>query len=133
MNLHPMTAVRPFVALALLLTVCASAQGLDYPPLYRSLALPELPMATLTSTGRQSTSLRDGLSIRLSTPTAVGDVRGFYADALSKTGWTVAPSRPLPPGLPAAGVQATKDRLHFSATITAQGSATQVDLAVVEQ
>jgi hypothetical protein len=121
-------------ALALAGAVTVSvAQGLSYPPLYTSLGLPQLPKATLTSNGRQTTSLRDGLSLRLSTSAGVSDVRAFYASALEQAGWKVAASRPLPINVPVANVQATKDRVTFSASMTAQGGTTQVNITVTEQ
>jgi hypothetical protein len=133
MSLHTRGSVAATtLALVLAWTVSAGSQGLNYPALYQSLGLPELPAATVMSTGRQSTSLRDGLSIRLSTASGVSDVRGFYVDTLLKSGWTVAPARPLPPGMPMAGLEATRDGVRFSATIMAQGKTTQVDLAVIE-
>ena len=43
-----------------------------YPPLYQQQQLPELPDSTLDSVGRQQTSLRDGLQLRLT----IGNISG---------------------------------------------------------
>jgi len=59
----------------------SSTAGLDdrdlaaYPQAYRTMDLPALPGATVTSTGRQTTSLRDGLVIQLITEMSVGEAR----------------------------------------------------------
>jgi hypothetical protein len=129
---------RVLPILLLLLIVAApwrvrAGDELAYPALYVSLDLPQLPNATLISTGRQSSSLRDGLALRLSTPTAVADVRQFLSEALTERGWTVVPARPLPPSMPVAGVQATRDRVSFQATITKMSDATQVNITVLEK
>jgi hypothetical protein len=48
------------------------ATGMVYPALYRSLDLPELPGGELVSAGRQTTSLRDVLSLRITTSMPAG-------------------------------------------------------------
>lgn len=98
-----------------------------YPALYRDLDLPELPGGTVTSTGRQTTSLRDGLALRITTPMPVAEARGYYSNALRELGWEEAPSRSVP-GAPMAGLNATKDGLTYTATIMFIGDATQVNI-----
>lgn len=126
------------VPILLILTVGAPSalranDELAYPALYVSLDLPQLPAATLTSTGRQTSSLRDGIALSLSTPTAVADVRQFLSEALTSSGWAVAPSRPLPRSMPVANVQARRDRVSFQATITKMPDTTRVDITVLEK
>ena len=99
--------------------------GMAYPALYRDLDLPELPGGTVTSTGRQTTSLRDGLTLRITTSMAVAEVRDYYSNALRGLGWEESPSRSVP-GAPMAGLHATKNGVTYMATITAIGDATQV-------
>ena len=108
------------------------ATGMAYPALYRSLDLPELPGGELVSAGRQTTSLRDGLTLRITTSMPVAEVRNHYSTALAELGWEEAPSRVIP-GAPMAGLQATRDGVRFTATITAMGDETQINLTVVEE
>jgi len=103
-----------------------------YPEAYKDLGLPELPGGILTSTGRQTASLRDGLNIRLTTAVPVTDVRRFYSEALAELGWEETPARVLP-GAAMAGLEATRDDLRFSATITSMGGSTAVQLSIVQQ
>lgn len=103
--------------------------GEAYPDLYRDLDLPELPGGTVTSTGRQTTSLRDGLAIRLTTSMPVAEAREYYSNALRQMGWEESPSRVVP-GAPMAGLHATKDGVTLMATITAMGDSTQVHLNI---
>jgi hypothetical protein len=111
------------------------AQGLEYPPLYKSLGLPELPRSRVLSSGREAESLRDGLNVRLSVLMNVEEIRRFYTDALTQAGWSVAAPRTALPGMPIANVHATKSRLTFTAAINASqsGGATQVNVTVVEK
>jgi hypothetical protein len=76
--------------------------GIAYPTLCRSLELPELPGGVLLSTGRHTTSLRDGLSLSITTSMAIHEVRDYYSTALGDRGWEEAPSRVIP------GLQATR-------------------------
>ncbi len=103
--------------------------GMAYPALYRDLDLPELPGGTVTSTGRQTTSLRDGLAIRVTTSMPVAEARDCYSSALRELGWEEAPTRGVP-GAPMAGLLATKDGVTYMATITAIGDATQINITL---
>ena len=131
---------RAIAVTALLLGILAGiatglhAQGLEYPPLYKSLGLPQLPRSRVLSSGHETASLREGLSIRVSALMHVDEIRRFYTDALTKAGWTVATPRVALPGAPIANVQATKSRMTFTAAITASDAgATQVNLTVIER
>lgn len=115
----------------------AAAAGSEssYPDLYRSMGLPVLPGAAVTSTGRQSTSLRDGLTIRLTTTMSVAETRDYYRTAMAEAGWTET----APPGpaasvmdLPVGRVAFTKDDVSFSALLTAADGGTQVAINVLE-
>ena len=110
----------------------AESAGLAYPALYRDMGLPELPGGQVVSTGRQETSLRDGLSLRVTTSIPVSEVRDYYSSALADLGWEETPSRVLP-GLPVAGLQATRDGVNYTATITDIGEETRIDISVIEQ
>ena len=111
-------------------TVAADASaGMAYPDLYRDLALPELPGGDLTSTGRQTSSLSDGLALRVSTSMPVAEVRDYYSNALGELGWEESPSRSVP-GAPMAGLSATKEGVTYMATITRIGEATQVTITL---
>lgn len=106
-----------------------SSGGTAYPALYRDLALPELPGGDLTSTGRQTSSLRDGLALRVETSMSVADTRDYYSAALGELGWEESPTRSVP-GAPMAGLHATKDGVTDMATITRMGDATQVAISL---
>jgi hypothetical protein len=114
-------------------SVMASGEsaGEEYPDLYRDLDLPELPGGTVTSTGRQTTSLHDGLAIRLTTSMSVADARDYYSDALGEQGWEKAPSRVVP-GAPvtAALLFGTKDGVTLMVTIAAMVDTTQITLNI---
>jgi hypothetical protein len=109
---------------------------LSYPALYRDLSLPELEGARLTSTGRQTTSLRDGLALILTSPKTVDEVRDFYRDALTALGWKADPQGrgALVPNLPIGGGSFTKDGLVFTTIITALPSGeSRINITVREQ
>lgn len=105
----------------------SESAGMAYPALYRDLDLPELPGGTVTSTGRQTTSLRDGLALRVTTSMPVAEAHGYFSRALGELGWEESPTRGVP-GAPMAGLHATKDGLTYTATITRLGDATQVNI-----
>jgi hypothetical protein len=102
-----------------------------YPELYREMRLPEAPDAQVMSTGRQETSLSDGLSIRVSTPMAVQEARDYFSGALEGDGWKVTASRPLP-GINVSNLTATKGPVTYTATFTSNSGATQIDINVVQ-
>ena len=79
----------------------------------------------MTSTGRQTTSLRDGLAIRVTTSMPVAEARDYYSNALRELGWEESPTRGVP-GAAMAGLHATKAGMTYMATMTAIGGATQV-------
>ncbi|MGE0392753.1 MAG: hypothetical protein AB7P67_04220 [Vicinamibacterales bacterium] len=95
----------------------ASDSAAAYPALSRELHLPELPGGQVVSTGRVSTSLRDGLVLDVTSELSVEDARQFYSVELGKLGWQVQPSRAMP-GMPMAAVQASRDGVTYAATIT---------------
>ena len=113
----------------------ASGDASAYPATYRDLDLPALPGGVVTSSGRQTTSLRDGLSIRLTSDKPVAEVRTFYQDAMTALGWTPAAAGPgaAALNLPIANVTFTRDQLSFSATITAGEPGSVVSLTVLER
>jgi hypothetical protein len=109
--------------------------GSAYPDLYRNLSLPEIDGGTVTSTGRQTTSLRDGLAITVTSGKTVDEARAFYQERLAAAGWTAAPQArgASVPGLPVAGVTFTKDRMTYTATITAApDGGVRIQISVVE-
>ncbi len=64
-----------------------------YPPAYRELKLPELAGATVTSTGRQSTSLRDGIRVEIETTMEVQPALDAYRATMTPLGWKETPPR----------------------------------------
>lgn len=65
----------------------AQPAAATYPEIYRARKLPELPGATIVSTGRQTKSLRDGIRLRLTSPAPLAEIRDFYQAALTTRGW----------------------------------------------
>lgn len=110
-----------------------AVESAAYPPLYRSLALPEVPGGSVTSTGRQSTSLDDGLSIMVDAPGSVEETAVFYRKALADSGWTENRGRQLPAGMPVVAIEATKDKATYRAMITRLPEKTQVTITVIGQ
>ncbi len=100
-----------------------------YPDLYRDMDLPELPGGILTSSGRQTSSLSDGLALRVETAMPVAEVRDYYSNALGELGWEESPTRGVP-GAAMAGLHATKDGVIYMATMTRIGDATQVSITL---
>ncbi len=84
-----------FLAISLLGLGCAATQPSPqgYPALYTSASLPQYPNAVLTDTGRQTTSLRDGLKLQLESSDPVPAIAAFYEDKIKQLGWTVPPQR----------------------------------------
>ncbi|MDA1095432.1 MAG: hypothetical protein O3A25_19545 [Acidobacteria bacterium] len=108
----------------------------SYPAAYKALSLPELEGATLTSTGRQTTSLRDGLALMLTTSKTVDQAKEYYHGALTKLGWMEEKRGPagLVPNMPVGNVTFNKDRITFTATMTAMSATeTRVDIRVLER
>ena len=128
----PADADAPSVAVPTTAQAAGESAGMAYPTLYRDLDLPELPGGTLTSTGRQTTSLRDGLVLRITTSMPVAEARDYYSNALRELGWDESPTRGVP-GAPMAGLNATKDGLTYTATIMLIGDATQVAINLHDQ
>ena len=62
---------------------------LQYPELYTNEKLPQYSKATLTSTGRQTTSLKDGLALDLTSTDDVQTIAKFYEKELNTLGWKV--------------------------------------------
>ncbi len=83
------------LAIGLLGLGCAAAQPSPqgYPALYTSANLPQYPNALLTDTGRQTTSLRDGLKLQLESTDPVPTIAAFYEEKIKQLGWTVPPQR----------------------------------------
>ena len=65
----------------------------SYPDAYRQLELPEYPDATLIDTGRQTTSLTDGLRLTLRSAHSVTEAAAYYETQLTEAGWSSAPVR----------------------------------------
>jgi hypothetical protein len=110
--------------------------GMAYPAAYKALSLPELEDATLTSTGRQTTSLRDGLALTLTTARTVDQARAYYHEALTTLGWIEEKPGPAgrTPNMPVRNVTFNKDAVTFTATMTAvSANETRVDLRVLER
>jgi hypothetical protein len=110
--------------------------GMSYPAAYTAMSLPELEGATLTSTGRQQTSLRDGLALTLTSSKTVDEVNTFYRDALTALSWTAAPQGrgALVPNMPVAGGSFSKDGLTFTTIITAMPTGeTRIEVRVLER
>lgn len=123
----PADADTPSAAASSTAPVAGESAGMAYPVPYRDLDLPELPGGTVTSTGRQTTSLRDGITIRITTSMPVAEARDYYSTALRELGWEETPARGVP-GAPMAGLLATKDGVTYIATIMAIGDATQINI-----
>jgi hypothetical protein len=65
------------------------AADLDYPSSYRDLGLPEYENATVTGLGRDNTTLRDGITITLSTQDDGATLRAYYETEMQALGWTL--------------------------------------------
>ena len=63
-----------------------------YPPLYGN-ELPKYPGATLTDTGRQQSSLKDGLKLQLSSKDEVRSIANHYEEKMKALGWTIPKQR----------------------------------------
>lgn len=109
-----------------------------YPQAYRTMDLPALPGATVTSTGRQTTSLRDGIVIQLTTEMSVSEASEFYREALTSRGWAeeTGPgqaARALLPDLPLQRLSFVDGPLSYAVTLTANDGTTQVLINLIER
>lgn len=113
----------------------ASASSSGYPAAYRSLNLPEIDGGTVTGTGRDVTSLADGITVRVMSEKPLDDVRAYYTKTMTEAGWTMTPPGRggLLPNMPVAMLEFTKDRLTYQVTLTAQPGGTQIGLIVTER
>lgn len=113
----------------------APASASAYPAAYRALNLPEIEGGTVTGTGREVTSLADGITIRVMSDKALDDVRAYYTKTMADAGWTMTPPGRggLLPNMPVAMLEFTKERLTYQVTLTAQPAGTQIGLIVTER
>jgi hypothetical protein len=83
------------VSLFPLYDVCAQDQ--NYPDLYLEMNLPLYPGADVVSTGRNNSSLADGITVVLEATASHAELRRFYESVLIDQGWelqeTVASAR----------------------------------------
>ncbi|VAX38243.1 hypothetical protein MNBD_PLANCTO02-612 [hydrothermal vent metagenome] len=89
---------------------------LQYPELYTNEQLPQYNEATLLNTGRQTTSLRDGIRLELESSQPVQTIAQFYEAKLKKSGWNV-PKQKLRNETMYKNV-CTKGEMKYSLTIT---------------
>ena len=83
--------IKRQIALYLLMmfTTTIFADGPDYPAIYRDMGLPEYQNASVTSVGRDNTSLRDGIRVTLLTQDADATIRAYYEAEMQDRGWAV--------------------------------------------
>ena len=86
----------------------------DYPRLYGK-ELPRYPNAKLVSTGRQVSSLKDGLRLQLISLESVRTIASYYEEKMKNLGWTV-PKQRLPSDRMYLG-SFTKDNLYYQLKI----------------
>lgn len=126
-------AVVMLALLGALLAGTAAAAQADYPAVYRERKLPELAGATITSTGRQGSSLRDGIRIDLETPMAVQEVLSFYRKQMTPLGWKEKPPRTKFQSPMVGRTEFTKGTLTYSVTASRIGQKTKINLNLVEK
>ncbi len=73
------------------LALAATTSALEYPSLYGD--LPKYPNAELLDIGRQQSSLRDGLVLKIVSNDPLKTIVGFYKKGMSERGWTTPPRR----------------------------------------
>ena len=73
------------------LALAATTSALEYPSLYGD--LPKYPNAELLDVGRQQSSLRDGLVLKIVSPDPLKTIVDFYKKGMSERGWTTPPQR----------------------------------------
>ena len=73
------------------LALAATTSALEYPSLYGD--LPKYPNAELIDIGRQQSSLRDGLVLKIVSPDPLKTIADFYKKGMSERGWTTPPQR----------------------------------------
>lgn len=121
------------LALAASVTAALALAQPTYPSAYTNLKLPILANGTVTSTGRQATSLRDGLRIDVDTPTPVLEVLTFYRAEMKTLGWTETPN-PAKVQLPTIGrAEFTKAALTYAVMASRAGNLTKVLISVLEK
>lgn len=121
------------VLAALAATVLVAAAQAEYPALYRDQKLPELPGATIVSSGRQVTSLRDGLKIELQSAQGVQDILAFFREKMAPLGWKeISPRLPFK-SVTAGTVRFQKDALTFDVGVTHFGGKSKVMLNLLQK
>lgn len=105
-----------------------SKATLQYPALYTKEKLPQYAEATLISTGRQTSSLRDGIRLELQSSQPVQTIAKFYEKELKSLGWDV----PVPKfrNEMMFGANCTKENLKYMLTITKmpEGQPTKINI-----
>ncbi len=133
--MHRFAPGSRMVAAGVIALTCASVLSaqLTYPAPYRSLKLPEPSGATITSTGRQATSLRDGIRIELQTPAGVQDVLAFYRQGMAPLGWSETPPKNKFQSPMLGRAEFTKGALVLDVMATRLGTATRVTVNLLEK
>ena len=126
-------APAPLALVLVLLAGGIAAAQMDYPAIYRSQELPELTGATVTSTGRQTTSLRDGIRIDLETAMPVQDALAFYREQMAPLDWQETPARTKFQSPMVGRVEFRKGALSLGITATRLGEVTKVNINLVEK
>lgn len=88
----------------------------------------------MARTGRQTTSLRDGLAVAVDSTMTIEQARAFYQERLRAEGWTATPAgRGATANLPIALLEFTKGSMTYQATITARAEGgTRIGIVVRE-
>lgn len=97
-------------------TTPTESGDLQYPNLYKQANLPEYSKANLVDTGRQTTSIRDGLKLQLTSKESVQTIATYYEGEMKNLGWYI-PEQKFP-NEQVYSSQYTKGDLYYQMTVT---------------
>lgn len=105
----------------------------EYPALYKQYDLPEYPGAIIEYDGRTDDNLRDGISLKITTPDDVQTVGEFYENAFSSlSGWTYTPPNYSNDTLYGATAEKADENLRYQLTVTKLPDNTQINISFLE-
>ncbi len=111
-------------------TTSTESGNSQYPDLYKQANLPEYSKANLVDTGRQTTSIKDGLKLQLTSTESIQTIAAYYEGEMKNLGWAI-PEQKFPNDQ-VYNNQYTKGDLYYQVTLTKFPDETKITINYAE-